>query len=101
LLGLAGRGLNTLSAALALICGIAFAVAAYLGTSDKAVRQEAANGHELSRKFRDDSEPESTKQTSTWTALMRYRRAWFSAIADCFRRSRSFMGSTAGAAPSR
>jgi hypothetical protein len=34
LLGLAGRGLNTMSAALALICGAAFAVAAYLGTSD-------------------------------------------------------------------
>jgi hypothetical protein len=35
LLGLAGRGLSTLSAAIALVCGAAFAVAAYLGTSDK------------------------------------------------------------------
>src|SRR6266700_606936 len=53
LLGLAGRGLNTLSAALALICGIAFAVAAYLGSSDKAVRQEAANGQESPRNLGD------------------------------------------------
>ncbi|PYI60879.1 MAG: hypothetical protein DMC60_06920, partial [Verrucomicrobia bacterium] len=84
LLGLAGRGLNTLSAALALMCGAAFAVAAYLVTSDKAVRQEAANGPELPRKSRDDSEPESTKHTRTWSALMRYRRVWFWAMAVCF-----------------
>jgi hypothetical protein len=34
LLGMVGHGLNVLSAALALICGVAFAVAAWLGTSD-------------------------------------------------------------------
>ncbi len=34
LLGMVGHGLNALSAALALICGVAFAVAAWLGTSD-------------------------------------------------------------------
>jgi hypothetical protein len=34
LLGMVGHGLNTLSAALALLCGAAFAVAAWLGTSD-------------------------------------------------------------------
>ena len=34
LLGMAGHGLNSLSAALALVCGGAFAVAAWLGTSD-------------------------------------------------------------------
>src|SRR5215470_14700547 len=34
LLGMAGHGLNSLSASLALICGVAFAVAAWLGTSD-------------------------------------------------------------------
>jgi hypothetical protein len=34
LLGMVGRGLNVLSAALALVCGVAFAVAAWLGTSD-------------------------------------------------------------------
>ena len=84
LLGLAGRGLNTLSAAVALMCGAAFAVAAYLGTSDKAVRQEAANGPELPRKSGDDSEPESTKPSPTWSALMRYRGVWFWAMAVCF-----------------
>jgi len=84
LLGMAGRGLNTLSATLALICGAAFAVAAYLATSDNAVRQEAANGPELPRKSRDDSESESTKHTRTWSALMRYRRVWFWAMAVCF-----------------
>jgi hypothetical protein len=35
LLGMAGHGLNALSAALALVCGVAFAVAAWLGTSDR------------------------------------------------------------------
>jgi hypothetical protein len=84
LLGLAGRGLSTLSAAIALVCGAAFAVAAYLGTSDKAVRQETANRPELPRKSRDDSEPESTKHSPTWSALMRYRRVWFWAMAVCF-----------------
>jgi len=84
LLGLAGRGLNTLSAALALMCGAAFAVAAYLGTFDKPVRQDAANGTEVPRKSGDDSEPESTKHTRTWSALMRYRRVWFWAMAVCF-----------------
>lgn len=34
LLGMVGHGLNALSAALALICGVAFAAAAWLGTSD-------------------------------------------------------------------
>jgi hypothetical protein len=34
LLGMVGHGLNAWSAALALICGVAFAVAAWLGTSD-------------------------------------------------------------------
>src|SRR5204863_8154822 len=34
LLGMAGNGLNMLSALLALVCGGAFAVAAYLGTAD-------------------------------------------------------------------
>src|SRR5207302_6931031 len=34
LLGMVGHGLNALSAALALLCGLAFAVAAWLGTSN-------------------------------------------------------------------
>lgn len=84
LLGLAGRGLNTLSAALALMCGAAFAVAAYLGTSDKPVPEQAANCKESQRKSRDDSEPENRKTSRTWSALMRYRRVWFWAMAVCF-----------------
>jgi hypothetical protein len=36
LLGMVGHGLNALSAALALVCGVAFAVAAWLGTPDPA-----------------------------------------------------------------
>jgi hypothetical protein len=43
LLGLAGRGLSTLSAAIALVCGAAFAIAAFLGTRDSAVGQKSAN----------------------------------------------------------
>jgi hypothetical protein len=43
LLGIAGRGLNTVSAALALVCGAAFAVAAFLGTRDSAVGQKSVN----------------------------------------------------------
>jgi hypothetical protein len=42
-LGIAGRGLNTMTAALALVCGAAFAVAAFLGTRDDAVGQKSAN----------------------------------------------------------
>ena len=40
-LGLAGRGLTTLSAAVALVCGVAFAIAAFLGTRDSAVQKKA------------------------------------------------------------
>jgi hypothetical protein len=83
LLGMAGRGSNVASASLALICGAAFAVAAYLGTSDKTVREKATDRVEAKRKPRNDSEPESTP-TATWSALMRYRRVWFWAVAVCF-----------------
>ena len=66
-LGMAGRGLNTLSAVLALVCGAAFAVAAFLGTSDP---------------------PRNTTETQPITgirsALMRYRRVWFWAMAVFF-----------------
>src|SRR6184192_2366837 len=66
-LGMAGRGLNTLSAVLALVCGAAFAVAAFLGTSVP---------------------PRNTTETQPITgirsALMRYRRVWFWAMAVFF-----------------
>src|SRR5215468_4803727 len=79
LLGLAGRGLNTVSAALALVCGAAFAVAAFLGTRDSAVGQKAANGSAAEEngsaaeeKRGKTSETEET-QNAVPTALMRYR----------------------------
>ncbi len=83
LLGLTGRGLNTVSAALALICGAAFAVAAVLGTRDSAVGQKAANGSAAEEKRGKTSETEET-QNAVPTALMRYRRLWFWAVAFCF-----------------
>jgi hypothetical protein len=83
LLGIAGRGLNTLSAALALVCGAAFAVAAFLGTCDTAVREKSTNHPEPNRKPRNDSQPEAAP-SATWTALTRYRRVWFWAMAVSF-----------------
>ena len=53
-LGLARRGFNTLNAALALVCGAAFAVAAFLGTRDTAIRNTVANRRAPERKQRDD-----------------------------------------------
>ena len=82
-LGLAGRGLTTMSAALALVCGAAFAVAAFLGTRDSAVRQKSADGPTEEQKPRKDSGTEETKNAIP-LALMRYRRVWFWAVAVCF-----------------
>jgi hypothetical protein len=64
LLGMAGHGLNVLSAALALVCGVAFAVAAWLGTSDPGKKS--------------GSEPSPSK--STW----RYGKIWFWLVAAIF-----------------
>lgn len=64
LLGMVGHGLNALSAALALICGVAFAVAAWLGTSDPAKR------------IRSEAKPSKT----TW----RYGKIWFWLVAAVF-----------------
>ena len=84
LLGMAGRGLNTLSAALALVCGAAFAGAAFLGTSDPAGREKTANPPEWEQKPRNASQPESQPGARTWSAIMRYRHVWFWAMAVCF-----------------
>src|SRR5438034_5788555 len=83
LLGLAGRGLNTVSAALALLCGAAFALAAFLGTRDNAVRQKPANGPAAEQKPLKRSEGEDT-QNAIASAIMRYRHVWFWAVAACF-----------------
>ncbi|HEY1423531.1 MAG TPA: hypothetical protein VGF20_08770, partial [Candidatus Acidoferrum sp.] len=82
LLGMAGKGLNTLTAALALICGAAFAVAAFLGTSDPGARKKTANPPQPERKARNATESEPN--TLIRSALMRYRRVWFWAMAACF-----------------
>jgi len=82
-LGLVGRGLSTLSAALALLCGAAFALAAFLGTRDNAVRQKPANGPAAEQKPLKRSEGEDT-QNAIASVLMRYRRVWFWAVAVCF-----------------
>src|SRR5437762_2017384 len=82
-LGLVGRGLSTMSAALALLCGAAFALAALLGTRDGVVRQKSANGPAAEQKPLKRSEAEDT-QNAIASALMRYRRVWFWAVAICF-----------------
>jgi hypothetical protein len=81
-LGMAGRGLNTLNAALALVCGAAFAVAAFLGTSDPPGPEKTANPPESERKPRNATE--SQPKAQIWSAFMRYRRVWFWAMAVCF-----------------
>ncbi|MEP6586066.1 MAG: hypothetical protein ABJB70_05010 [Candidatus Udaeobacter sp.] len=83
LLGLAGGGLNTVSATLALVCGAAFAIAAFLGTRDSAIRQKSANDPATEQKPRKPSGSEDT-QNAIPSALMRYRRVWFWAVAVCF-----------------
>jgi hypothetical protein len=82
-LGLAGRGLNSMSATLALVCGAAFAVAAFLGTRDSPVRQKSSNGPPAEQKPRKASEGEET-QNALPSALTRYRRFWFWVVAICF-----------------
>jgi len=64
LLGMAGHGLNSLSAALALVCGVAFAVAVWLGTSDPGKK----------------GGPEASLSKTTW----RYGKIWFWLVATFF-----------------
>jgi hypothetical protein len=84
LLGLAGRGLNTVSAALALVCGAAFAVAAFLGTRDSTVEKKAINRPAREQEPRKVSEPQDAENSGIASALMRYRHVWFWAVAVCF-----------------
>jgi hypothetical protein len=69
LLGMVGHGLNVLSAALALVCGAAFAVAAYLGTCDAAKQNVAA------------AQGETHKSTKP---RRRYGKVWFWLVAAFF-----------------
>src|SRR6266446_5856161 len=70
LLGMAGNGLNQRSAILSLISGAAFALAAYLGTSDTVTEQNISNSP-VGESFR--SSPHG-----------RYRHVWLWAMAACF-----------------
>jgi hypothetical protein len=83
-LGMVGRGLNMLSAALALACGAAFAVAAFLGTSDPRVVEKAANGRGSERKLRNGSSAEEASNSRILAAMRRYRHVWFWAMAVFF-----------------
>src|SRR5215472_15009300 len=83
-LGLAGRGFNTVSAALALVCGAAFAVAAFLGTGDNTGSNKAESRPAPKQNQRKASEPEELSNAGIPSALMRYRHVWFWAVAVCF-----------------
>jgi hypothetical protein len=84
LLGMAGKGLNTLNATLALVCGAAFAVAAYLGTRDNGVRNKTTTPPQADKKTRKSSEAEQAPNAGISAALIRYRHVWFWAVAVCF-----------------
>ena len=79
LLGMAGHGLNALSASLALVCGVAFAIAAWLGTSDpdKQNHSEAKRSQRAQRRLQGKT-PESAP--SAW----RYGKIWFWLVAAFF-----------------
>jgi hypothetical protein len=86
LFGMVGNGLNKLSALLALISGAAFAVAAFLGTFDPAVRQKKVNSPAAQEKPLKSGRRrlESVAQESTSSPARRYRNLWLWAMAACF-----------------
>jgi hypothetical protein len=79
LLGMVGHGLNVLSAALALVCGVAFAVAAWLGTSDP--NKPGNSGAKLSKRTQRRLQGETPQSTP---APSRYRKVWFWLVAAFF-----------------
>jgi hypothetical protein len=83
LLGLVGRGLNAVSAALALLCGAAFAIAALLGTQDSWFVQKSPADPTTERRPRKLPGVADAKNAIP-AALMRYRSVWFWAVAVCF-----------------
>ncbi|MFZ0915432.1 MAG: hypothetical protein WAN04_00910 [Candidatus Udaeobacter sp.] len=72
------------SAALALVCGAAFAVAAFLGTSDPRVAEKAASDRGSKRKPGNGSPAEEPSNSRILAAMRRYRRVWFWAMAVFF-----------------
>jgi hypothetical protein len=79
LLGMAGHGLNALSASLALVCGAAFAVAAWLGTSDPD-KQGRSEGRLSKRTQRRLQAKTSESPLTSW----RYGKIWFWLVAALF-----------------
>src|SRR5213080_3857682 len=86
LLGMAGKGLNERSAIFALVSGAAFAVAAYLGTSDRAVQQGNVNSPVVKQKPSNSERRrlESVAQESTSSPIRRFRHLWLWVMAACF-----------------
>ena len=79
LLGMAGHGLNTLSASLALVCGAAFAVAAWLGTSDP--NKKGCSQPGLSKPAQRQKRSKASESTP---AAWRYGTIWFWLVAAFF-----------------
>src|SRR5690349_24221075 len=84
LLGMAGRGLNVLSAAVALLCGAAFGIAAFLTTSDPAFREERSENRGSKTKEGNASQTPDTPSPALSGVFWRYRRVWFWLMALCF-----------------
>src|SRR5437667_2656684 len=86
LLGMAGSGLDKRSAIFALVSGAAFAVAAYLGTSDTAAERKKVNSPvvEQERSKSGQQRPESVVHEGTSLATRRYRHLWRWVMAACF-----------------
>src|SRR5262249_53591863 len=86
LLGMVGHGLNALSAFLALVCGAAFAVAAWLGSSDpdKPDRKAGTSpGSDAKSPKRLQRRIQSNASEST-PAPWRYGKIWFWLVAAFF-----------------
>jgi hypothetical protein len=79
LLGMVGHGLNALSASLALICGAAFAVAAWLGTSDP-----DKQGHSAARLSKQTQRQPEGKTPESPPTPWRYGKIWFWLVAAFF-----------------
>src|SRR5262249_33754473 len=79
LLGMVGHGLNVLSAALALLCGVAFAAAAWLGTSDPGKRSSSPAGSP-----KREQRPLQSKIPESTPPSRRYRKDWFWLVAGFF-----------------
>src|SRR5690242_19173913 len=78
-LGMIGNGLNPLSASLALICGFAFAVAAWLATSDSGKQRRSETVPSKWMEARSEDKTAESPQTG-W----RYGNIWFWLVAAFF-----------------